>query len=145
MRETRNILLIFFFNLTFLIRKLKSWMKISAVVPENTKKLCKLVLADRKLKLREIAEELKISESSIFIILHEHLSMRKLYSKWVPRLFTVDQNKNVLTIQSIVCNCFNATKCFCINMTMDETWIHQFTPESNRQSAEWTAAGENCP
>ena len=25
---------------------------------------------------------------------------------------------------------------------MDETWIHHFTPESNRQSAEWTAAGE---
>ena len=28
---------------------------------------------------------------------------------------------------------------------MDETWIHHFTPESNRQSAEWTAAGESCP
>ena len=28
---------------------------------------------------------------------------------------------------------------------MDETWIHHFTPESNRQSAEWTAAGERRP
>ena len=28
---------------------------------------------------------------------------------------------------------------------MGETWIHHFTPESNRQSAEWTAAGESCP
>ena len=26
---------------------------------------------------------------------------------------------------------------------MDETWIHHFTPESNRLSAEWTAAGES--
>ena len=50
----------------------------SAVILENTKKLHKLVLADRELKLREIAEELKISESSVFTILHEHLSMRKL-------------------------------------------------------------------
>ena len=24
---------------------------------------------------------------------------------------------------------------------MDETWIHQYTPESNRQTAEWTAKG----
>ena len=24
-------------------------------------------------------------------------------------------------------------------------WIHHFTPESNRQSAEWTAAGESRP
>ena len=26
---------------------------------------------------------------------------------------------------------------------MDETWIHHFIPESNRQSAEWIAAGES--
>ncbi|KAM8719395.1 hypothetical protein ACLKA7_012018 [Drosophila subpalustris] len=30
-------------------------------------------------------------------------------------------------------------------ITMDETWIHHFTPESNRQSAEWHAAGESRP
>ena len=37
----------------------------SAAVPENTKKLQKLVLADRKLKLRVIAEEM-ISEECIY-------------------------------------------------------------------------------
>ena len=58
----------------------------SAVVLENTKKYHKFVLADRELKLREIADELKISEGSVFSILHEHLSMRKLCSKWVPKM-----------------------------------------------------------
>ena len=53
----------------------------SARVLENTKILHKLVLANRKLKLREIAEKLKKSESSVFTILHEHLSMRKLCTK----------------------------------------------------------------
>ena len=28
-------------------------------------------------------------------------------------------------------------------VTINETWIHHHTPESNRQSAEWTAKGEN--
>ncbi|GFU02053.1 putative DD34D transposase [Trichonephila clavipes] len=28
---------------------------------------------------------------------------------------------------------------------MDETWFHHFTPESNRQSAEWTALDEPTP
>ena len=65
----------------------------SAGVPENTKILHKLVLADRKLKLREIAEELKISEGSVFNILHEHLSKRKLCSKRVLRLLTVNQKQ----------------------------------------------------
>ena len=47
-------------------------------------------LVDRKLKLREIAGTLKTSEGSEFTILQEYLSMRKLCSKWVPRLLTVD-------------------------------------------------------
>ena len=68
----------------------------SAVVPKNTKNLDKLVLADRKLKLHEIAEELKISEGSVFPILHEHLSMRKLCSKWVLHLLTVNQKQQCI-------------------------------------------------
>ena len=117
-----------------------------AVVLENTKKLHKLVLANSKLKLHVIAEKLKISEGSVFTILHEHLSMRKLCSKRVPRLITVDQKQ-----------CVNNSEC-CLQLfqynkkeflhkyvTMDETWIHHFTPESNLQSSEWTAAGESHP
>ena len=28
---------------------------------------------------------------------------------------------------------------------MDETWIHHYTPETKRSSAEWTAESESCP
>ncbi len=63
------------------------------VVLENTKKL---ILADGKLKLREIAEELKIPEGSVFTILHEHLSLRKLCSKWVVRLLAVYQKQQYI-------------------------------------------------
>ena len=31
------------------------------------------------------------------------------------------------------------------NVTMDETWLHHYTPESNRQSAEWVARDEPNP
>ena len=65
----------------------------SAVVPENIQKVHKMVLDDHKLKLREITDTFKISEGSVFTISHEHLSMRKLYSKWVPHLLTVDQKQ----------------------------------------------------
>ena len=56
-------------------------------------KLHKLILGGRKLKLREIADILKISEGSVFTILHEYLEMRKLFSKWVLRLPTPDQKQ----------------------------------------------------
>ena len=65
----------------------------SAVVPENITKVHKIVLGDRKLKLREIADTLKISEGSVFTILHKSLWMCKLFSKWVPRLLTLDQKQ----------------------------------------------------
>ena len=103
-------------------------------------------MADRKLKLREIAEELKISEGCVFTILHGHLTMRKLCSKWVPCLLTVDQKQRRIDDSERCLQLFQRNKKeFCVNMTMDETWVHHFSPESNRQSAEWTAAGESRP
>ena len=64
-----------------------------AVVPENIKKFDKIVSGDRKLKLREIAVTLTISEGSVFTILHESLGMRELFSKWISRLLTPDQKQ----------------------------------------------------
>ena len=51
----------------------------STVVPVNTKKLHKIVLADHKLKLSEIVEELKISEGSVFTILYEHVNEKAVF------------------------------------------------------------------
>ena len=67
----------------------------SEAVPENTKKLHKLILANHKLKLCEIAKELKITKGSLFTILHEHLSMRKLCSKKVLCFLTVNQKQYI--------------------------------------------------
>ena len=91
----------------------------SAIVPENIKNVHKMVLVDRKLKLREIADILKISEGSIFTILHEHLSI-------IKALFQI------------------GTTFFMRCVTMDETWIHHYIPQSNQHLAEWTGKGENC-
>ena len=56
-------------------------------------KLHKLVLVDCKLKLHEIAEELKISEGSVFTILHEYLTVRRVdSSRWKPSKGTTDTN-----------------------------------------------------
>ena len=110
----------------------------SAVVSENNKKLYKLILADCKLKLHEIAEELKISEGSIFTILHEHLSMRKLCSKWVLHLLTVNQKQQCISGSEHCSQLFqcNKNEVLCKYVTMDETWIHHFILESKWKSAE---------
>ena len=48
-------------------------------------------------KVHELADIVKISDGSDFTILHEHLGMRKLCAKWMPRELTctvsqIDEN-----------------------------------------------------
>lgn len=118
-----------------------------AVVEENIEKTLKIIMGDRKVKLREIADILKISEGSVFTIIHDHLGMRKLFSKWVPRILTPEQKQQRIEDSKSCLSMFqrNNSEFLRRYITMDETWIHHFTPESNRQSAEWRATGETRP
>ncbi|KAM8718685.1 hypothetical protein ACLKA7_001404 [Drosophila subpalustris] len=114
---------------------------------KTLKKALKIIMSDRKVKVREIADILKISAGSVHTIIHEHLGMKKVFSKWVPRLLTPEQKQQRIDESKSCLDMFTRNKSEFLRryITMDETWIHHFTPESNRQSAEWHAAGESRP
>ena len=63
-----------------------------------------------------------------------HLSMRKLCSKWVPHLLTVDQKQQRVDDSERCLELFQRNKKdFLMRyVTMNETWIHHYTPESSR-------------
>jgi len=52
-----------------------------------------MVLDDRRMKVREITETIDISKERVGYILHEELYIKKLCSRWVPRLLTADQKR----------------------------------------------------
>ena len=52
-----------------------------AVIPWNFKKINEIGLSDRKMKLHESADIVKILKKLDDVILHKRLSIRKLYSK----------------------------------------------------------------
>lgn len=62
-----------------------------AMNPEIVKQVHRIVLSDCKVKLRELAEVVGISKERVGYILHDVLDMKKLSTRWVPRLLTVDQ------------------------------------------------------
>ena len=97
--------------------------------------------------MREIAEELKISEGGVFTILHENLSMRKQCLKWVLRFLTVNQKQQSVDDSECCLQLFEPNKNELLRkyVAMDEPWIHHFTQKSNWQSAEWTVASEILP
>ena len=71
--------------------------------------------------------------------------MRKLFSKWVPRLLTPDQKQQRFEDSDICLEQFKRGKKDFLRryVTIDETWIHHYTLETKISSAEWTAAGES--
>ena len=73
--------------------------------------------------------------------------MKKVFSKWVPRLLTMEQKQQRVNDSESCLSLFTRNKQDFLRryVTMDETSIHHFTPESKRQSAEWRAAGESRP
>ena len=109
---------------------------------ENVTQIHDLVLADRRLKVREIAETVGISKDRVGHILHEILGMRKLSARWVPRLLTPDNKRNRETTSQQCLTLFkrNPKEFLRRYVTVDETWIHWYTPETKERSKQWTEA-----
>jgi len=72
----------------------------SATAPEIIEQVHDMLLDDRRMKVREIAETIGISKECVGYILHEELDMKKLCARWVPHLLTADQ-KSIKKIENL--------------------------------------------
>jgi len=52
-----------------------------------------LILEDRRISAKSIAEQMGISREWVGSIIHEDLDMRKLSAKWVPKFLNADQKR----------------------------------------------------
>ncbi|KMQ87583.1 mariner transposase [Lasius niger] len=120
---------------------------VEATTPEVIKKIHRIVMEDRRMKVRDIAEIVGISVGGVYNILHEKLEMKKLCARWVPRLLTIDQKRTRKDISEQCLSMLkrNAKDFWRRFVTVDETWIHHYTPESKQQSKQWTVSGESAP
>jgi len=58
--------------------------------PEIIDQMHELILKDRRISTKSIAEQLDISRERVGSIIHEDLDMRKLSAKWVPKCLNAD-------------------------------------------------------
>ncbi|XP_030745483.1 protein GVQW3-like [Sitophilus oryzae] len=65
----------------------------TATTDDNIAKVHQMVLDDRRIKVREIAEVMSILKERVCHILIQDLDMRKLSARWVPSLLTLDQKR----------------------------------------------------
>ncbi|KAG5338020.1 SETMR methyltransferase, partial [Acromyrmex heyeri] len=66
----------------------------TSTTDENIDEVKKIVLANRRITVREVAEDLNISIGSCHSIFTNDLGMRRVAAKFVPKLLNFDQKKN---------------------------------------------------
>lgn len=111
----------------------------TAATQENIKKIEEIVKADRRVTIRYLAEILKLSFGTIQFILTRTLKFKKVAARWVPRMLTDAQKKSRVDISKLNLAIIEEDPdSFCARfVTVDETWVHHFDPETKNQSKGW--------
>ena len=123
----------------------RSGRPIETATLEIIDKVHDIVLTYRRVKVGELVEVTGISHGTVISILHGQLGMKKLSARWMSRLLTVDHKRNRVTISN-VWRCSNVIQMILRRfITVNETWIHYFTPETKEQSKQWTSPSEPAP
>jgi len=105
---------------------------------ENIAKIRQIVHENLWLTVRSIAEQVNVDIETVRKILAEDLDMRKVFSKMVPKELTKEQKQrrdtkyqDILERQDDILGRV---------ITGDETWVYQYDPERQWQSAQWKTA-----
>jgi len=84
-----------------------------------------LILEDRRIPAKSIAEQLGISYEWGGSIIHEDLDMRKLSTKWVPKCPNADQKRQRCQSSEHLLEFFQCDPNDFLSqlVTMNETWL----------------------
>jgi len=105
-----------------------------------------LILQNRRLTIREIAEDVGSSFGSCQAILTEKLNMQRLATKFVPCVLTEDQKANRVNISQELLDCVSVDENFLKTIvTGDETWVYGYDVETKAQSSQWMKQGSPRP
>ena len=104
----------------------------------HVEKVNSLVRANRRLTIRELADEVNISFGSCQSILTDILGMSRVASKFVPRVLTDEQRQKRVEICQELLDRANADPDFLKTIiTGDETWVYGYDVETKAQSSQW--------
>ena len=106
-----------------------------------------IILEDCRISAKSIAEQMGISRERVGSNIHEDLDMRKLAAKWVPKCLNANQKRQRCQSSEQLFEFFRHDPNDFLSrlVTMDETWLYHYNPETKRQSMEWLHSGSLRP
>ena len=104
-------------------------------------------MEDRRISAKSVAEQLGISREWDGSIIQEDLDMRKLSAKWVPKCLNADQKRQRCKSSEQILEFFPCDPNDFLSrlVTINETWLYHYDPETKQQSMEWRHSGSPRP
>ena len=104
-------------------------------------------MEDLRISAKSIAEQLGISPEQVGSIMREDLDMRKLSAKWVPKYLNADQKRQRFQSSEQILEFFRRHTNYFLSrlVTMDESWLYRYDPETEQPSMEWRHSGSPSP
>ena len=119
----------------------------TVTTPELIDPIHELILEDGRISVKSIAEQLGISRERVGSIIHEDLDKWKFSAKWVPKCPNADQKLQRCQSSEQFLEFFRRDPNDFLSrlVTMDETGLYHYDPETKRQSMEWQHCGSPRP
>ena len=110
---------------------------------ENIEAVERIVVRDGQVSIRRLGEELAV----IYETMNNHMGMKKVCRRWIPKFFTPIQPANsVDCCQELLQESeVNPDNFFGSIVTGDESWIHRYDPLSQLETKVWQRLGEQTP
>ena len=111
---------------------------------ENIEAVERIVMRNRQISIRRLAEELVIPKTPIHEIMDNQLGMKKVCTRWILKLLTPIQSVSHVDcyqelLQQIEVNPAEVFDCI---VTGDESWIRHYDPLSQLEAKIWKRLGE---
>jgi len=119
----------------------------TVTTPQIIDQIHELILQDCQISAISTTEQLGLSHEWVGSIIHEDLDTRKLSAKWVPKCLNADQKRQRHQSSEQLLQFFrhNPNDFLSRLVTMDETRLYHYDPETKQQSMEWRHNGSPCP
>ncbi|UYV77910.1 hypothetical protein LAZ67_15002803 [Cordylochernes scorpioides] len=118
----------------------------TSTTDEKINEVEKMILANRRITVREVAEDLNISIGSCHSIFINDLGMRRVAAKFVPKLLNCDQKQHRMNIANEMLDSVRDDPNLLQRViTGDESWVYGYDVETKAQSSQWKLPHEPRP
>lgn len=117
----------------------RSGRPVEACTEESVQLVQDMIMTDRRLTVKRVAESLKMSTGTVHHIISDVLGYNKVCARLVPRMLSSENKRARVQTSRDNLDLFRADSAEFLRryVTVDETWAHHFDPETKQQSMQW--------